>query len=306
MTARSTFWPRTMCFSGLRNSHPLTIRLPELTWKCRAIFLLASPFHECAITEAHGATSINLRNLVARPPKSAVAQSDHTHVRFRHLYHGGIVPVKGRKFSVRDQQSKLGSLLHEHRTIAVVGTDAQKVPITSARSGLDKSISNSVGKTKCIQNVLPIGPPKSKSLSMRHLPIQQLAVRTPPRIEVHVLDSPDVIDRIDPDASPKGLPCNVPNIVALILACIDTLIRVQQLDVKDGRVLAAHRNRPRIRLWFTIGNLLWVIDRQPAHGTVRIQGEKGSPMFVPAFSRHKESGSVVTRLRLPVVPHSRM
>jgi hypothetical protein len=72
--------------------------------------------------------------------------------------------VKGRKFSVRNKQSKLGSLLYEHRTVAVVGTDGKKVPVASARRGLDKSIPNSVSKAEGVENVLPVRPPEDKGL----------------------------------------------------------------------------------------------------------------------------------------------
>jgi hypothetical protein len=89
---------------------------------------------------------------------------------------------------------------------------------------------------------------------------------------VHIFDPPNVVNRIDPDASTQRLAGNVPNVVTLILARIYTLVRVQQFDVKDSGVLASHRNRPGIRLGFTIGDLLGVIDRQPAHGTCSYSG----------------------------------
>jgi hypothetical protein len=78
-----------------------------------------SPLHKCAIAEADRTLTINLRNLVARFPESAVAYANDSFVCSTNFDHGWIVAMKRGKFCICDKESIGGSLFNKDGAIAI-------------------------------------------------------------------------------------------------------------------------------------------------------------------------------------------
>src|ERR1700751_1979361 len=220
------------------------------------------PLHEGAIAESNRALSVDLRNLVARTPESAVTDANHSFVCQSDLYHRGIVAMERRKFAIRDKKPVRRGLLNQNGAIAVIGSYAKKVPVTPAGRCFYEFVTDVVTKAECVQHIFPIGAAKDKCLPVLCLPLIDPGVRTPPRVEMNILDAPDIENSIHPDTATKRLPGDIAYVMALVLACIDPLIRIQQLDIEDRRILAAHRDRPRIRDGFAVKLLFRIVNSQ--------------------------------------------
>ena len=57
---------------------------------------------------------------------------------------------------------------------------------------------------------------------------------------MHVLDPADVVDPIHDDPSAQRLAGNVADQVTVVLSGVDAVVRVEQFDLKDCGVIAAH------------------------------------------------------------------
>src|SRR5260370_28948461 len=272
----------------------------------RSMFSLFAPLHEGAAVEAHSAASPDLRNLLAWPPESAVADAKHAAVACENLDHRRVFPMKRGELPVHDQKTIRRTLLDKDGTIATIRTDTHIVTVASSRRGRHKFVTDVVAKTECVEHVLPVRTAKDKCLPILHLPIVGFPARAPPRIEVHILDPANIVDRIDPDAASQRLACYVANVVALILACIDTEIWIEQLNILHGRIFSTHRNRPRIRCGYAPCILLRVEDTKAVHRTVAVQREKRFPILFLPPTRHEEGCAILARLRLPLVPYTRV
>src|ERR1700737_2233167 len=163
-----------------------------------------------------------------------------------------------------------------------------------------------VSKTECVEHVLPVRTAEGKCLPILRLPIVGFTVRAPPRIEMNILDPANIVDRIDPDAAPQWLTRYIANVMALILARVDTEIWIQQLNILHGRIFSTHRNRPRIRRGYALRILLRVKDTKAIHRAVAVQREEWLPILLPPATRHKERGAILARFRLPFVAYTRV
>src|SRR5882757_7496162 len=190
---------------------------------CGPVSIL-SPLHKCAIAEADRTLTINLRNLVARPPESAVTYANDSFVCSANFHHGWIIAMKRCKFTICDEESIGSSLFDKDGAIAIIRPDPKEISIAAAGRCFDKFVAGMVAETKCVQHILPIGAAKDEFLAVFCLPLVDPAVRIPPRIKVDILNAANVIDGVDPDATAKRLSGDVPYVVTLILAGIDALI----------------------------------------------------------------------------------
>jgi len=118
-------------------------------------------------------------------------------------------------------------------------------------------------------------------------------------------DAADVVYGVDPNAPAQGLTSDVPNVVALIVTGVDTLVRIEQLQVEGCWILASHGNGPGIRDGLAIKYLIRVINCQAADRTIRIQSEKRLSFLMPLTSRYEQSAPVLSWLRLPMIPEYR-
>jgi hypothetical protein len=75
--------------------------------------------------------------------------------------------------------------------------------------------------------------------------------------------------------------------VALVLARVDALIGIEQLNIENSRVLASHRNGPGVSKGNVVRDMLGVEDGQPANRAVGIQCKERLSFFVPAARGHK-------------------
>ncbi len=152
----------------------------------RTIFL---PLHESAVAETNRAPG-DLRDLVARSPERAVAESDHAFVTGKHLHHGGVFTMERSEFAVRDQQSIRCALFHQDRAIAVIRTDAEKIAVTFSRFRVHELVAYVVSEAERVQHVFPICAAEEKRFAVLGLPLVHPATPVPPRIEVDILNPP--------------------------------------------------------------------------------------------------------------------
>jgi len=73
-----------------------------------APFLFSVPLHKGTIAEAYGSFAVNLRDLIAGPPKGAVHKPDTSRVRDFNPNHGGIRAMERNEFTVGNQQPHFG------------------------------------------------------------------------------------------------------------------------------------------------------------------------------------------------------
>src|ERR1035438_530273 len=213
-----------------------------------AILILAIPMHKGAITESHRARARDLRNLIARAPKGAVHKAHAAGVGGLHPHHRRVRAVEGDKLAVGDQQRHRGAVLHDHSRVTIIRADTQEIAVAEAARSLDELVADVVAKAERVKHVLPVAATEDKRLSVLLLPLEKAWFEAPPRVEMHVLDAPDVEDHVHADAAPQRLAMHVPDQVPLIVPGIDAVVRVEQLHRDYGGILAAHRNRPGVRL----------------------------------------------------------
>jgi hypothetical protein len=85
---------------------------------------------------------------------------------------------------------------------------------------------------------------------------------------MHILDPPNVINRIHKNPTANGLAVNVTNQMSFVLRRVDAVVRIQELDPQDGRILTAHGNCIRIRLWFFVRKLVGIVNHHTLQRTV--------------------------------------
>src|ERR1017187_5518752 len=214
-----------------------------------ATLILAIPMHKGAITESHRARPRDLRNLISRPPECAVHKAHAPRVGGLHPARCRVGNVEGDELAVGDQHRERGAVLHDHSRITIVRADAQEVAVTEAARSLDELVADVVAKAERVKHVLPVAAAKDKGLPILLLPVEQARFEAPPRIEMHVLYPPDVEDHIHVDAPPERLAMDIPDQVPLIVAGIDSVVRIEQFHREHGGNLPPPRTRPGIRLW---------------------------------------------------------
>ena len=190
-------------------------------------FIVAIPLHEGAIAEAHRTLARDFRNLVAGPPKGAVHKAHAAGVGGLHAHHRGIGAVEGDELAVGDQQRKRSAVLHDHGGVTIIRADAQEIPVAEASRGLDELVADVIAKAKGVEDVLPVAAAEDKRLPVRLLLVEQARFHAPPRVEMHVLDPPDVVDHVHIDAPSQGLAVHVPDQVPLIATGIDAVVGVK-------------------------------------------------------------------------------
>jgi hypothetical protein len=270
----------------------------------RSPISVLSPLQKCAIAEANGTLTINLRNLLARSPKSAVADADNSFVRSANFDHGWIIAMKRSKFSIRDEESIRSGLLDKDGAIAIISANSKEISIAAAGRCFYKLVPDTIAEAKCVEHILPIGTAKDECFAIFGLPLIDHAVRIPPRVEMDILDAANVIDGVNPDTTAKRLASDVPYVMALILAGIDALKRIEQLDIEDCWILSAHGDGPRIWDRLLVGLLFRIVDGQAANRAVGIKREKWLAVLVSPTCIYKKRGSVFAQLRpsLSLIP----
>ena len=153
-----------------------------------------------------------------------------------------------------------GSLFDKDGAIAINHPDSKEISIAATSRCFYKFITGMVAEAKCVEHILPIGAAKNECFAGFGLPLVDLAVRIPPWIKVDIFDASDVIDSVHPDATAKRLPGDVPYVMALILAGVNALIRIQQLDIENCWIFSTHSNGPRIGSRRLVSLLLRIVD----------------------------------------------
>src|ERR1035441_1756329 len=166
-----------------------------------ATLILAIPMHKGAITESHRARSRDLRNLIARPPECAVHKAHAPRVGGLHPHHCRVGTVEGDELAVGDPKRHRGAVLHDHSRVAIIRADAQEIAVAEAARSLDELVADVVAKAERVKHVLPIAAAEDKRLSMLLLPLEKARFEAPPRVEMHVLDPPDIEDRSEEHTS---------------------------------------------------------------------------------------------------------
>ena len=257
--------------------------------------LVLIPLHEAAIAEAHRALARDLRDLIARPPEGTVHKPHAARVGPLHPHHRRVRAVEGDELTVGNQQRHGGTVLDHQSRIAVVRADAQEVAVADAAFRLHELIAHVVAEAERVIDILPVSATEDKRLSMLLLPFEQLRLHAPPRIEVHVLDPPDVVDAVHVNTPPQGLAVDIPDQVPLVLAGVNAVVGVEQLHCEHRRVLAAHRDRPGIWLRLLGRVLLGIINNDALQRAVVIQGDKGGSILLASTLGDEKRGAVVRR-----------
>jgi len=149
-----------------------------------------------------------------------------------------------------------------------------------------------ISKAECVQNVLPVSSSENECFPVLHLPVVYRAVRTPPRVEVNVLDTSNIVDGIHKYSASDGLAGNVPYVVPLVLAGIDSLIGIEQFHIENRGILPAHGDRPWIGQRRGVSDLFGVENSYSGDRAIRVQCEKRRALLV-SFSRCYQQGSAI-------------
>src|SRR5205814_746464 len=121
-----------------------------------------------------------------------------------------------------------------------------EVAIAEAGLRLEEFVADVVAEVEGVEDVLPVRPAEHKRLAVLLLPLEEFPLHAPPRIEVDVLDPPDVVDGVHVNAAPQRLTLDIADEMALVLTGINAVVRVQQFDLQHRGILASHGNRPQI------------------------------------------------------------
>jgi hypothetical protein len=112
----------------------------------------------------------------------------------------------------------------------------------------------------------------------------------------------NVIDGVNRDTTAKRLASDVPYVVALVLAGINALIRIEQLDIEDCWILSAHGGGPRIWDRLLVGLLFRIVDGQAANRAVGTKREEWLAVLASPPCICKKRGSVFARIRPSFIP----
>jgi hypothetical protein len=121
------------------------------------------------------------------------------------------------------------------------------------------------------------------------LPREELRLHAPPRVEVDVLDPPDVVNVIHQDAAPQRLPVNVADQVTLVPRGVNAVVGIQQFDREHRRVLAAHRDGVGIWLRLFVRVLVRIVDDHALERAVVVQREERRAVFLARAIRSPET-----------------
>ena len=204
--------------------------------------------------------------------------------------------MEGDELAVRDEQPHRRAVLDDQRRVAIVGADAEEVAVAEAGSSLDELVADVVAEAEGVQDVLPVAAPEDERLAVLLLPLEQARTCAPPGVEVDVLDTPDVVNRVHEHAAPEGLAVHVPNQVPFVAGSVNAVVGVKQFDLEHGGVLSAHGDRPRVGARLLRRVLVRVVDHDAFERAVAVQRDEVRPVLLPAVLGYEEGCAVGHRL----------
>ena len=110
---------------------------------------------------------------------------------------------------------------------------------------------------------MPVGAAEEEADAVLRLPLVDLVVDGPPRVPVDVLDAADVVDGVHEQADVDGLSVDVAHERPLVLGGVNGVERVEELHVREGGVVAAHRHGVGVgRGRVGVGKLVRIVHRE--------------------------------------------
>ena len=110
---------------------------------------------------------------------------------------------------------------------------------------------------------------------------------------MHIFNPTDVVDAVDKDSQMERLAMHVADECTLVAAGVDAIVRIEQFDIDDRRIVAAHLNCKGVgnRFWF-LDHLIGVIDADAVYGAVGIELNKRRCLFVVGAAADEENSLI--------------
>ena len=185
--------------------------------------------------------------------------------------------------------------------MTAVGAYAKKVPVAHAVVAAAELVANSISVAERIDDVMPVGSLEDERLAVFKLPLEELGAHAPPWIEVNVFDSTNIVNPIDEDSAAQRLTVNVSDESAFVFRSVDSVVRIKELDVEDGRVLTAHLNCPRVRDWNVVDLLVRPVKNDALQDAIGVERDESARALVASAPGYEERRPVVRRFRKAAV-----
>ncbi|OQB30265.1 MAG: hypothetical protein BWY09_02993 [Candidatus Hydrogenedentes bacterium ADurb.Bin179] len=217
-----------------------------------------------------------------------------------HADHGRIGPVKGNKLAVGDENTHGCALLDDQRGITIIRANAKEIAVGAAALRLDELVAHVIAEAEGVMHIMPVGFPEDEPRAVFHLPLVHLCVQGPPGIPVNIFDAPDIINGVHKQADIDGLAVNITNQGPLVMRGVYALVRVEQLHIQYGGVIAAQRDGIGVRRGrVSAGLLVGIVDGTSLHHGVGLYRDKGGP-FLASGAAHRFQYAAVHRQLFPV------